>query len=160
MQLQMRMTPIRGADRGDSRGNAVFLLSRSLACGALKMLSALALGGAVLWEVALHCGPPNGTIYVHVERGCGDLNVDDATYQIKSLSETPVVCNLEPGRHVVTLSRDGRIVYEEKFSLDAGEELVLTAWERVEPENPPSMPEAEFILGKPLPSTREAQSIP
>jgi hypothetical protein len=136
------------------------MLSRSLACGALKMLSALALGGAVLWEVALHCGPPHGTIYVHVGRGCGDLNVDDASYHIKSLWETPVVCNLEPGRHVVTLSRDGRIVYEEKFPLDAGEELVLTARERVEPENPPNTPEVEFISGKPLPSTRHAQRIP
>jgi hypothetical protein len=97
---------------------------------------------------------------VHVERGCGDLNVDDATYHIKSLWETPVVCNLELGRHVVTLSRDGRIVYEEKFSLDAGEELVLTARERVEPENPPNTPEVEFIPGKSLPSTRHAQRIP
>jgi hypothetical protein len=112
----------------------VFSLCRSLAWGALKMLSVVVLGGAVLWEVALHSGPPNGKVYVHVAQGYGDLTVDDATYHVRTPWETPVVCELQPGAHVVTMSRDSRVVFQEEFSLDAGEELVLTAWERVEPE--------------------------
>jgi hypothetical protein len=72
---------------------------------------------------------------VHVSDGYGDLNVDDATYHVRSLEEIPIVCKLEPGTHVVTMSRDGRMVYHEEFSLHPGEELVVCAWEPVEPES-------------------------
>jgi hypothetical protein len=75
-----------------------------------------------------------GTVYVHVSEGYGDLNVDDATYHVRSLWETPIVCELEPGTHVLTMSRNGRMVYHEEFSLHPGEELVLCAWEGVEHE--------------------------
>jgi hypothetical protein len=101
----------------------------------MKTAGALLLGGAVLWEVALHCGPPNGKVYVHVTQGYGDLMIDDAMYHVRTMWETPVVCELQPGSHALRMSRDGRQVCTQVFSIDAGEELVLTAAEKVEEDD-------------------------
>jgi hypothetical protein len=107
----------------------VLTLIRSVALAAFKTVSAVVVGGAILWEVVLHCGPPSGTVYVHVAHGYGDLTVDDATYHVKTLWETPIVRNVQPGRHIVRMSLDGRLVFEQEFSIGAGEEIVLTAWD-------------------------------
>jgi hypothetical protein len=107
----------------------VFSLSRSILWGIFKTVGALLLGGAVLWEVTLHSGPPNGKVYVHVPQGNGDLMIDDEMYHVRTLWETPVVCVLQPGHHALRLSRDGQPVFEQQFSIDSGEELVLTASE-------------------------------
>jgi hypothetical protein len=116
-------------------GIAVLPLFRSLAWFLCKASCAALLGGAILWEVAIHCGPPRGTIYVHVSGGYGDLEVDDATYRVRSLLESPVVCELEPGRHSMRMLRDGAVVFEDEFSLDPGEEIVMTAGERTRTEH-------------------------
>ncbi len=104
-------------------------LIRSLGLAVPKAIGAVVLGGGILWEVALHCGSPQGTVYVHVSAGECDVTVDDATYHIKTLWETPIVRELEPGSHIVRMSRDGLVVFEQEFSIAAGEELVMSAWE-------------------------------
>jgi hypothetical protein len=43
--------------------------------------------------------------------------------------ETPIVRQLPPGEHIVQMSRKGDLVFEKQFSIDAGEEIVLTAWD-------------------------------
>jgi hypothetical protein len=108
----------------------VLSLMRSLALAVAKPVGAVLLGGAFLWEVALHCGPPHGKVYVHVAGGFGDVTVDDSTYHVKTLWESPIVRELEPGQHIVRMSRDGCLVFEQEFSIDAGEELILAAWDR------------------------------
>jgi hypothetical protein len=105
-------------------------LIRSILLAALKGAGALLLGGAILWEVAVNCGPPFGIVYVHVSPGDGDLAIDDVTYHVRSLEETPIVRKLQPGSHMLRLSRNGGVVFEQEFSLNSGEELVLTAWDR------------------------------
>jgi hypothetical protein len=110
----------------------VLALIRSLALASSKAVGAVVLGGAIIWEVALHSGPPRGTVYVHVSQGNGDVTVDDATYHVRTLWESPIVCELEPGRHVVKMARDGRGVFEQEFSIDPGEEIVVTAWDNSE----------------------------
>jgi len=107
----------------------VLSLFRSLALAAPKAVGAVVLGGAVLWEVALHSGPPTGTVYVHVAHGYGDLTVDDATFHVRTVWETPIVRQLSPGRHVVRMSRDGSVTFEQEFSINAGEEIVMSAWD-------------------------------
>ena len=131
-------------------------LIRSLALAASKAVGAVVLGGAILWEVALHCGPLQGTVYVHVSGGDCDVAVDDATYHVKTLWETPIVCELEPGRHIVRMSRDGRVVFEQEFSIDAGEEIVLSAWEGADKE----LPEAASISPDVISDSPFAQRIP
>jgi hypothetical protein len=58
-----------------------------------------------------------------------DVSVDDESYRVKSLWESPVVCELRPGRHTVRMIRYGQVLYEEEFTLAAGEERILTAWD-------------------------------
>jgi hypothetical protein len=105
-------------------------LIRSLAFAAAKAAGAIILGGAIIWEVALHCGPPRGTVYVHVAGGVGDVTIDESTYHVRTLWESPIVRELQPGRHSVRMSRDGQCVFEEDISINPGEEIMLTAWDR------------------------------
>jgi hypothetical protein len=113
----------------------VLSLTRSILWGIFKTVGALLLGGTVLWGVALHSGPPNAKVYVHVAQGYGDLMIDDAMYHVRTMWESPVVCELEPGRHVFRMSREGRLVCAQAFSIGAGEELMLTASEDVEEDD-------------------------
>ena len=56
------------------------------------------------------------------------VTVDDASYWVESLNETPIVCELTPGRHLVQMHRDGRVLYREEFTVDRDEEIILSAW--------------------------------
>jgi hypothetical protein len=104
-------------------------LCKSLALGTFKGFGALALGGAILWQVHDHCGSMKGVAYVHVATPGVDVTVDGRAYRIETLWETPIVCELRPGRHLLRMLRSGRVLFEEEFTLDPGQEVVLTAWE-------------------------------
>jgi hypothetical protein len=60
------------------------------------------------------------------------VTVDDRVYRVESLAETPIVCSLRPGPHVVRMSRTGAALYEEHFVLEARQEIVLCAYERAD----------------------------
>jgi hypothetical protein len=83
----------------------------------------------VLWQVVEHCGPSTGTAIIHVAAPPAELAVDDTTYSVASLWATPVACELKPGRHRLRMLREGRVCYDEEFSLAPGEEKVLAAWD-------------------------------
>jgi hypothetical protein len=102
---------------------------KSLAMGTTKGLGSLALGGAIFWQVGSHCGSMKAVAYVHVATLGVDVTVDDQTYRVESLWETPIVCELRPGRHLLRMLRSGRVLFEQEFALDPGQEIVLTAWE-------------------------------
>jgi hypothetical protein len=93
-----------------------------------KCVGALILGAVILWQVVEHIGPTNRQALVHVTTIHVDVTVDDAMYRIESLEQTPIVCELRPGRHKVRMVREGQVLYEEEFAIAAGEELILTAW--------------------------------
>lgn len=104
-------------------------LCKNLAVGTIKGLSALALGGAILWQVHDHCGTMKAVAYVHVVIPAVDVTVDRQTYRVETLWDSPIVCELRPGRHLLRMLRSGRVLFEQEFTLDAGQEVVLTAWE-------------------------------
>jgi hypothetical protein len=104
-------------------------LCKSLVMGTIKGLSALALGGAILWQVHEHCGVVKCVAYVHVVPPEVDVTVDSQTYRVETLSDSPLVCELRPGRHLLRMLRNERVLFEQEFTLDPGEEVVLTAWE-------------------------------
>jgi hypothetical protein len=108
-----------------------------------KGIGAFGLGGVILWQVAVHIGPQNGVAYVHVSTPNVDVMVDDVAYHIETLWETPIVCELRPGHHVLRMCRSGRSLYEQEFSLGIGQEIVLVAWE------PPSKIQAQANLPNP-----------
>ncbi len=103
---------------------------RNLMLVAGKGIGAFGLGGAILWYVAVHCGPQNGIAYVHVSTPNVEVMVDDVEYHVETLWETPLVCELSPGLHRLRMIRSGKTVFEEGFSLGVGKELVLVAWDQ------------------------------
>jgi hypothetical protein len=102
---------------------------RSLLVAALKAIGGLALGSVVLWQVANHTGPPNGIAYIHVSAPGVEVLVDDLGYHVESLQDTPITCELPPGKHVLRMERNGKTLFTEEFTLRSGDEVVLTAWE-------------------------------
>ncbi len=94
-----------------------------------KGMAALGLGGLILWQVAIRSGPLDGVAIVHVSSPNVDVSVDDVQYHVESLLDSPIVCNLSPGVHMVRMIRNGQVLYEEKFTLDLADEIVLVAWE-------------------------------
>jgi hypothetical protein len=97
--------------------------------GTIKGLGAFALGGAILWQVASNCGSMKCVAYVHVVTPGVDVTVDDQRYRVETLWESPIVCELGPGRHTLRMLRSGRVLFEQEFTLDPSQEVVLTAWE-------------------------------
>ena len=112
----------------------MLILIRSFLLATTKAVVGLALGSAILWQVAMHSGPPNGTAYIHVASDQVDVKVDKTTFHVVSRWDVPIVCELRPGKHTLQMTRNGKMLYEEEFSLNAGGEVVLTAWER--PQGP------------------------
>ena len=108
----------------------MLILIRSFLLATTKAVVGLALGSAILWQVAMHSGPPNGTAYIHVASDQVDVIVDKTTFHVASRWALPIVCELRPGKHTLQMTRNGKMLYEEEFSLNAGGEVVLTAWER------------------------------
>ena len=61
---------------------------------------------------------------------------DHGRYRIATIYDSPVEFELRAGRHKLQMIRNSRVVYEEYFSLDAGEQTVLIAWERPDVQLP------------------------
>jgi hypothetical protein len=113
---------------------------KSLAVGTIKGLSALALGGAILWQVHEHCGLVKCVAYVHVVPPAVDVTIDGQTYWVETLWDSPIVCELRPGRHLLRMLRSERVLFEQEFTLDAGQEVVLTAWEELKEKAAEKLP--------------------
>jgi hypothetical protein len=94
-----------------------------------RRAGALLLGALILWQVAEHSGPMTGRAIVHVATLPANVTVDDVTYNVESLLMSPIVCDLSAGRHTVLMLQQGRVLYEEQFTVKPGEELILTAWD-------------------------------
>jgi hypothetical protein len=105
-------------------------------------VGALLLGGTVLWQVAVHAGASHGWAIVHVSSVHVDVTVDHAAYRVEDLKQSPIVCELGPGHHTVRMSRRGKVLFEEAFTVVAGEETILAAWEPIvdDPKTLPSRP--------------------
>ena len=62
---------------------------RSLMFATGKGIGAFGLGGAILWYVAVHCGPQNGIAYIHVSTPNVEVMVDDVQYHVETQWEYP-----------------------------------------------------------------------
>jgi hypothetical protein len=107
----------------------MLMLIRGLLVMIAKGIAALALGGTILWQVVEHCGPAKGVAYVHVGKSEVNVTVDNETYWVEKQWDTAIVCELRPGRHVLRMLQSGRVLFEQEFRLDSGQEVVLIAWE-------------------------------
>ena len=113
----------------------------------------LGLGGAILWQVAIHSGTQDGVAYVHVSAPNVEIMVDEVEYRVEILWETPIVCELRPGCHTLRMTRNGRLVDEQEFTLGIGAETVLMAWEQPTASSGVA-PEPNLALNNPQLPTR------
>jgi hypothetical protein len=102
---------------------------RSLPLALVKGAMMFVLGGAILCQVVQQCGRGTGVVYVHVTTPDVDVTIDDATFHLHSLEESPIVCDLLPGGHVLRMLRGERVLFDEEFMLGPGEERVMVAWD-------------------------------
>jgi hypothetical protein len=93
----------------------------------VKGVGAVCLTFVVLWHVVPHAGPRRGKAIVHVPQTGVILEVDDLSYHVGPREESPVVCEVEPGRHLAIIRESGRLLWAESFVVEAGEEVVLRA---------------------------------
>ena len=71
----------------------------SLIATLARRLGAVCLALVIFWLVARHAGPQRGTAIVHVLQPNVVVAVDDRSYLVESIAQSPVVCDLEPGPH-------------------------------------------------------------
>ena len=114
------------------------MLLQSIGYAVVKCVGALILGAVVLWQVVEHVGPTKGGAIVHVSTTPADVTIDDAVYHVDSLEQTPIVCELRAGRHKVRMLLEGQVVYEEEFTIVAGEEFVFAAWDQYDDGRSPA----------------------
>src|SRR5437762_3123735 len=105
------------------------MVVQTLCFALVRRVGAVLLGSIILWQVAEHSGLQRGRAIVHVSMPREDVMVDDSSYSVETLLDTPIVCDLRPGLHAVKMLRSGRVLYEEEFTIAAGQELILTAWD-------------------------------
>jgi hypothetical protein len=102
----------------------------SLIAVLVKRLGAACLTFVILWHVTQHAGSRRGKAIVHVYQPGIMVQVDQQTYHVGAIAESPVVCELEPGPHTVALWRSETLVGVESFAVEPGEEVVLCPHER------------------------------
>jgi hypothetical protein len=109
--------------------SSLFRLAGSalLASNLLGKLGGCLLGGAALLWVAAHVGPQTGTVTIHVAEPDVVVSVGDLTFRVEDDLFTPLVCDLPPGQHRLTMQRGATVLYAETFSIGGGEDRVLGA---------------------------------
>jgi hypothetical protein len=122
-----------------------------------RYLVAFVLGGGMLWWVAEHAGPEQGKVFVHVTEPRVTVLLDDEPFLIDEPSVAPIECVLPSGRHQLRMLREDRVLYEESFELNRGEEKILTAWVRHSDKGAPTA-SGSTGDGLPLRSQRGASS--
>ena len=104
----------------------------SLIATLAKRVGAVCLAMVIFWHVVRHAGPRQGTAIVHVPQSNVVVAVDDQSYHVESIAQSPLVCDLEPGSHVVKLRHGGLLLGEEDFTVEAGKEVVVCPFHRLE----------------------------
>ena len=138
------------------------MLIQTLCMALAKRVGALLLGAVILWEVSVHCGATQGRAIVHVSTPKVEVAVDGARYRIETLWDTPIVCDLRPGRHTVRMFRSGQVVYQEEFTIAAGQELILTAWDGYDDGRSPEHADGHLPSPKPehsRPAPQQSASV-
>ena len=105
------------------------LLARALSIEAARRAGAIVFGGLLLWQVVDKAGQGEGEVVVHVAEVGATVSIDGRDYAFDLAPGEPICQSLRPGRHALAMRRGGRIVYEESFTIEPGDHLVLTAWD-------------------------------
>lgn len=114
----------------------VFRVIRRTACRAfaanlLVNVLSCAAGGVLLGFAGGQVAPPHGSVVVHVVEPDVVVSIgEDNVYHVRGRLSAPIEWDLPAGRHVLKMTRDDVVLYEEPFDLGCGEDAVLTAWRK------------------------------
>jgi hypothetical protein len=97
--------------------------------GMAKGLAGMTLSAAVLWQVAEHSVPDMSELVVHVSELGVDVTVDHLGFRVDDYRDMPVVCSVRAGKHLLRMYREGKVIYEEEFTVRRGQDRVLAAWD-------------------------------
>ena len=58
-----------------------------------------------------------------------EVAVGGSVFRVEGWRYEPIVVELRPGDYPLTMSRDGRTVFEQPFQIDGGRDTILTAYD-------------------------------
>ena len=91
-----------------------------------KRLGAVCLVFVVFWHLTSRDAPRRGKAMVHLALADHAMVwIDRQLYRIDSSKDTPVVCDLAPGRHVAQAWRNGFMEGEEAFTVEPGRVAIV-----------------------------------
>ena len=113
------------------------LLNASLFVRLLRSLAYCVFGLGVLAWLVDHGGPPTGQVVVHVMEPDVQVTLGGNSYTIGLDPYVVIESELKRGWYELTMSRNGRILFQQEFKLRGGHSQVLTAYDsaRVDPSN-------------------------
>jgi hypothetical protein len=91
------------------------------------------LGAAAWWFVAVNSGPPTGTAVLHIMAFDEDAEavVGGQVVPIRRHTIDAVPLELPVGTYDLIVRRGATILSREPFEVKGGEEVILTAWQRL-----------------------------
>jgi hypothetical protein len=101
-----------------------------------KAIGGIGLGALILWHVGVQSCARKGVAVVHVSAPNVYVRIDDVTRRVETPLHSPVVFELRPGRHKLQMIRNARVLYEEYFTLGAGQDLVLAVGDQSDDAQP------------------------
>ena len=110
---------------------SMYLVSRAVRIAAGAVLAVVMLG----W-IANKVGGP-GTAVIHVTESDVIVGVDGLEFAVKARRYEPIVLELQPGPHAVTMSRGDERLYEGEFRVKANADAVVTLYDTRRDGGPP-----------------------
>jgi hypothetical protein len=114
-------------DRAGQRSGEVAALEGSPVSRVFKGVLMIAFGLIVLWWVAVHSGPREGTVIVHGMEHNIEVDLAGRTYYLKEPTDEPLVLPLPAGKYNFRVRRGDTVLHAETFVLQGGNSEVLVA---------------------------------
>ncbi|MHC5540802.1 hypothetical protein ACYOEI_21485 [Singulisphaera rosea] len=88
------------------------------------------LAATIWWLVASVAGEETASVVVHVQDANVEVRIDDQFVFVEERIYAPLPFELRAGTHELSMRRGERILYQETFTIQGGEERVLMVWDR------------------------------
>lgn len=95
---------------------------------AAQSVAAGVLGLTMLSSIAIHSKGTGGEVVLHVVEPDVEVTLGRETFLVEGRRFEPIVCELPAGGHRLKVVRGGRVLQDERFRVERGGFLVLTAW--------------------------------
>jgi len=136
----------------DLKDAGVYGMVISLIATTVKRLGVICLALVLLWHLARLSGAEVGKAIVYAPRAGVLVSIDNRTYPIASLADSPVVCELSPGVHLVQVRRNELLLGEEDFIVEPGKAVSVFPL-----HHPVAVPAAASSQGESPPSSQSAR---